>query len=81
MKTYNGHRSYNAWNIALWIHNDEGLYYFSLECLRTPTQNGSPPSIGQAVRRFMGAFEGEKTPDGVPYTALNVKEALRGLVE
>jgi len=81
MKTYNGHRSYNAWNIALWIHNDEGLYNFALECLRIPTTKGNLPSLSQAIRRFMGVFEGEKTPDGVPYTALNVKEALRGLVE
>lgn len=26
MAKYNGHRSWNAWNVALWLNNDEGLY-------------------------------------------------------
>lgn len=24
--SYNGHKNYNAWNVSLWINNDEGLY-------------------------------------------------------
>lgn len=26
MKEYNGHRSWNAWNVSLWINNDKSLY-------------------------------------------------------
>lgn len=26
MSAYNGHRSWNAWNVSLWLNNDEGLY-------------------------------------------------------
>ena len=74
MKAYNGHRNYNAWNIALWISNDEGLYRFALECLKR-----GKGSADRAARIFMASFEGDKTPDGVPYTLLNVKLALAGL--
>lgn len=76
MKEYQGHRSYNAWNIALWIGNDEGLYRFALDCLK---RGKNKPD--RAARIFMQSFEGDKTPDGAPYTLLNVKLALAGLVE
>ena len=26
MKEYNGHRSWNAWNVALWLSNEYDLY-------------------------------------------------------
>lgn len=72
-KTYNGHPSYNAWNVALWLGNDEGLYHFALDCKR---HGGNSE---QGARIFMQEFEGRKTPDGVPYTLTNVKRALAGL--
>ena len=91
MKEYNGHRNYNAWNVSLWISNDEPLYNFALECLRRPmplkhpVQDGNnilagrKPPLFIAVRRFMWIYGTDKTPDGVPYTSLNVKLALAGL--
>ena len=79
MKPYNGHRSYNAWNIALWIGNDEPLYRFSIDCLTRETPKGNLPTLAQATNRFMRDFDGSKTPDGVPYTATNVRLALAGL--
>jgi hypothetical protein len=24
--SYNGHKNYNHWNVALWLFNDESLY-------------------------------------------------------
>lgn len=72
-KPYNGHRSWNAWNVALWIGNDEGLYRFAMECKqKTKTAAG-------AARLFMRDFEGQKTPDGATYNKTCVIEALRGL--
>ncbi len=79
MKEYQGHRSYNAWNIALWMGNDEGIYRFAMDCLEKRTDKGNKPSLKIATRRFMEVFENTKTPDGVKFTTLNVKLGLQGL--
>lgn len=76
---YQGHRSRNAWNVALWIGNDEGLYRFALDCLQRPRPDGKAPTLGNAVSRFMRQFGGQKTPDGAIYNATCVREALAGL--
>jgi hypothetical protein len=31
MKTYNGYKNYETWNVALWIGGDEGLYNMAKE--------------------------------------------------
>lgn len=73
MKPYNGHRSWNAWNVALWVGNDEGLYNLALECIRTTkTRN-------LAARKMMRMLDGEKTPDGAIYNYTCIREALKGL--
>lgn len=73
MKPYNGHRSWNAWNVALWIGNDEGLYNLALECIRTTrTRN-------LAARKLTQTLDGEKTPDGAVYNYTCIREALKGL--
>lgn len=75
MAEYNGHKSRNAWNVALWISNDESLYNFGLDCLKRA--NGKP---GVAARYFMRDMEGERTPDGGVFNHTVVKLALAGLV-
>lgn len=73
MKPYNGHRSWNAWNVALWIGNDEGLYNLALECIRTTkTRN-------LAARKMTQILDGEKTPDGAIYNYTCIREALKDL--
>ena len=32
--TYNGHKNWNYWNVALWIGNDEGLYNLAKDCIK-----------------------------------------------
>lgn len=29
---YNGWKNYETWNVALWLGNDEGLYYLVKDC-------------------------------------------------
>jgi hypothetical protein len=73
MPPYNGHRSWNAWNVALWIANDEPLYRFAMSCLQTAK------NLSQATRYFMAVYGGCCTPDGATYNATCVREALAGL--
>lgn len=75
MTEYNGHRSWNAWNVALWIGNDEGLYRTAAECIKQSSH------IGQAVSLFcrVNPCLGDRTPDGAIYNRLSIKLALQGL--
>ncbi len=81
MKTYNGHRSWNAWNVALWISNDEPLYRFALDCLDKPPVNRNKRGFAHATRLFMRDYRGCKTPDGAIYNPLSVRLALEGLCD
>ena len=73
MKTYNGHRSWNAWNVALWINNDEPLYR---EAMRLVGKFG----IIRAAHHMAANLRGEKTPDGAKYNLTCVRAAMRGMV-
>jgi hypothetical protein len=72
MAKYNGHKNYNFWNVALWIANDEGLYRFALDCLRT-TKNRK-----EAAKLFIEHMP-KKTPDGAPYSFSSVMSGMSGL--
>ncbi len=79
MATYNGHRSWNAWNVSLWIGNDEGLYNLALRCLQRTNRNVR--GNRQAAKDFISFMGGPqaKTPDGAVYNYKCVWEALQGL--
>jgi len=81
MGKYQGHRSWNAWNVSLWISNDEPLYRFAMECLKGVSNNKR--GLAHATRYFMAMIGGNgvKTPDGAYYNRICVKEALAGLME
>ena len=70
MKTYNGHRSWNAWNVSLWINNDEFIYNFAMKLL-------DQYDLSLATKIFIGYFH--KTPDGAKYNRLSVFNALKDL--
>ena len=69
--TYQGHRSWNAWNVSLWINNDEPLYRMALSFVK---QYG----LGVGAVKLANALRGEKTPDGAVYNVTCLREALRG---
>lgn len=75
MATYNGHKNWNHWNVALWIGNDEGLYRLALDCIDTARNRGGK---SLATRMFLAEVPA-KTPDGAPYTFASVRAALIGL--
>lgn len=83
--SYNGHKNWNHQNVSLWINNDEGLYRFAKNCIKS-TRNRR-----EAAERFiegtqfdylrssgMGCKRGH-TPDGAPYTVTTVMAAMRGM--
>ena len=73
MAKYQGHRSWNAWNVSLWINNDEGLYRRAVELVK---HHGA----GAGARHLFQELAGDKTPDGAPYTLTSVREALRDIL-
>ena len=76
MAKYNGHRSWNAWNVSLWIGNDYGLYIFALQRIAAnPTKDLAAKDMYNELIRCGY----DTTPDGAPYTITSIREAMRGL--
>jgi len=70
MGGYNGHKNYNAWNVSLWLFNDEPLYR---EMRRVVS---SSRTLSRATDRLTAVLPSH-TPDGVAFTKTNVRLALR----
>lgn len=66
---YQGHRSKPAWNVALWLFNDEPSYRMVQRIVR-----GSR-TLDRAAERLLAELP-EKTPDGYRYTKTTVRAAL-----
>lgn len=73
MTSFNGHRSWNAWNVSLWINNDEGLCSLALECV------AKEKNLARAARAFLLLVGAHRTPDGARYNATSVREAMVGM--
>jgi len=69
---YNGYTSWNAWNVSLWINNDESLYRFAYDLVK---QHGRY----QAAKMLAGELDGQKTPDGATYNVTGIRQALQGM--
>ena len=73
MAAYQGYRSWNAWNVSLWINNDEGLYSWARNCVMEMGRT-------RAARYLAQAMEGERTPDGAQFNYTCIYEALDEIV-
>jgi len=74
MVQFNGHRSWNAWNVSLWLNNDEPLYRMAHSFAR---QYG----LGVGAVKLARALQNEKTPDGAIYNPMSIREAMRGILD
>lgn len=71
-KEYNGHRNWAAWNIALWISGDYGLYRAAIDAKR---ECGSARKAALLLIDTLPSH----TPDGARYTVANLTAAIAGL--
>lgn len=74
MATYNGYPSWNAWNVSLWINNDEGFYRYARDLAERY-------GVGNASQMIAEEMRGKRTPDGAPFSLRSVKLALRGIID
>ncbi len=77
-RPYNGHPSWNAWNVSLWISNDECLYNEAVRLIEKA--NTLKRSYHWAARVFINNLGLVRTPDGAKYSVNSVKLAFQGLV-
>lgn len=79
MTGYNGHRSWNAWNVSLWINNTEPIYRIAMEYCQEGMRkyDNKDMAIEHASRKlFRDYLAGCRTPDGATYNFLTVKLAI-----
>jgi hypothetical protein len=72
MAAYQGYRSWNAWNVALWIFNDGATYNYGHDLCR---KHGK----AKAARIFAREMYDQRTPDGAKYTLASIREAFAGM--
>lgn len=72
MATYQGHASKAAWNVSLYINNEEALYFRARDLTKR---------LGRAkAAAALLAELPDKTPDGFRYSYRNVYAALDGIL-
>lgn len=80
MQEYQGHRSWNAWNVSLHINNEEPLYRAAVRAVQSGKMyKGKARQLRKAVHYFFqdtGLYM-ERTPDGAVYNPLCVKLTLK----
>lgn len=75
-KGYNGWKNFNQWNVALWINNDEGLYFYALGLIN---ECGNKDAAADLMCYRLKQDGITHTPDGVPFTKTNIRAAMIGM--
>lgn len=73
MQEYNGHRSWNAWNVSLWLNGNEETYYLWNWMPLKLTLEGAIECLLMTLPKT--------TPDGATYNRLSIKLAIEELWE
>ena len=73
MATYNGHASWDHWNVSLFINNTEDLYFYALDKVR---MIGATEAAKEMMQQEL---KGKKTPDGAAYTFKTVYAAIKDI--
>lgn len=73
MKSYNGYRSWNAWNVSLWINNDETLYNHARDLALSR-------GILEATQVLLAELGGTRTPDGAVYNKFSIYLAIKDII-
>lgn len=68
--SYMGHKSWNAWNVSLWLNKDKPLYRMMLAYIRL---HGSKDRAADNMARDM---KGQETPDGAVYNRSSIRAAM-----
>lgn len=79
MAKYQGHSSRNAWNVSLWINNDENLYRMARNYVIFKQRSYSREECAKAMLSELKSMGITKTPDGAPYSVTTIKAAMRGM--
>lgn len=75
MASYNGHPSWNAWNVSLWLNNDEPLWREMVHFVNYADNRRDAARMMLAMLHDRGI---QQTPDGAPYTVTNIRRAMVG---
>lgn len=76
MAQYQGHESWTAWSVSLWINNEEPLYRLAQRCVRRSRNRDEAAALMLEDLHEAGLYQ---TPDGAKYSKSTIKKAMRGL--
>ena len=68
----NGYTSWNAWNVSLWLHNNENYYHIMNRAISLN------PDVNDAARNILAwlTVNSPVTPDDAEWNVLDIIEAI-----